>query len=280
MKTNIYHIVYTPETKEASLFFWGCNIDCRGCYCRRRIYSAMLKDFRIDVSENDLSRPPERFLDFEEVLQILDKVDLKQVLLEGQEAGLDPAYGYITETLHRRYGCKNTLLTNGLELPSLRHTDRIEFGIKAITNELHKDYTGHSNETILQNIVDTYKTGIKMFSEIVLIPGYIGQDEVERTAAFLGQIDKNIPLVVLPYFQSGMNPWRRPSAEEMDLAADAARRHLSHVYRFTGDEELLYKVVSLFPEGIDETRTPLQLVRDHLNTELRMECCEEVLVPA
>jgi len=280
MKTNIYHIVYTPETKEASLFFWGCNIDCRGCYCRRRIYSAMLKDFRIDVNENDLSRPPSRFLDFEEVLHILDQVELERVLLEGQEAGLDPAYGYITETLHKRFGCRNTLLTNGHELPDLRHTDRIEFGIKAIRDRLHRDYTGFSNKKILENIKTTYQTGIKLFAETVLIPGYIDRDEVEKVAAFLGGIDKNIPFVVLPYFQSGFNPWRRPTVEEMDLAAEAARKHLNHVYRFTGDEELLYKVESLFPVGVDECRTPVQLVREHVENVVLTECCEEMLVPA
>ena len=76
-----------------------------------------------------------------------------------------------------------------------------------------------------------------------------------------------------------MNPWRRPTVEEMDLAAEAARKHLKHVYRFTGDEELLYKVLSLFPEGIDEHRTPVQIVRDHAFAEIPTECCEEELVP-
>ena len=182
---------------------------------------------------------------------------------------MDPAYGYITEALHQRYGCRNTLLTNGIRLPVLTHTDTVEFGIKAINNDLHKDYTGHSNEKILQNIVATYKSGKKVFAEVVHIPDYIGTGEVERVAEFLAAIDKNIPLVVLPYFQSGLNPWRRPTYEEMDLAADAARKHLKNVYRFTGDEELLYEVVSLFPEGVDECRSPVQLVRDQANAQLR-----------
>ncbi len=43
--TRVYHIAYTPELKEICLFFWGCNIECRGCYCKRRIYSPMLPDF-------------------------------------------------------------------------------------------------------------------------------------------------------------------------------------------------------------------------------------------
>lgn len=279
MKTNIYHIVYTPETKEASLFFWGCNIDCRGCYCRRRIYSAMLKDFRIDVGENDLSRPPERFLDFEEVLQILDKVELKKVLLEGQEASIDPAYGYITETLHRRFGCTNTLLTNGYKLPDLTHTDMIEFGIKAIGDKVHRDYTGYSNKPILKNIVDTYNAGKKIFAEIVLVPGYIDQDETNSAAKFLGDIDPNIPMVILPYFQSGCNPWRRPTVAEMDSAAEGARRYLKHVYRFTGDEQLIYEVFCLFPKGVDTCRTPLQLVQEHANSALYETMADVLLTP-
>ena len=64
MMTNIYHIYYAPETKEVSLMFWGCNINCRGCYCKRRIYSPMLKDFIGTHIHDDpgLAKPPEQFL--------------------------------------------------------------------------------------------------------------------------------------------------------------------------------------------------------------------------
>jgi pyruvate-formate lyase-activating enzyme len=236
----------------------------------------MLKDFRIDVNENDMSRPPERLLDFEEVLHILDQVELRRVLLEGQEASLDPMYGHISQTLHKKYGCSTTLLTNGHKLPDLAHTDMIEFGIKCINDHLHKDYTGYSNKQILANIVDAYFSGKKIFAETVLIPGYIDIDETEHVAEFLSSIDKNIPLVLLPYFQSGFNPWRRPTVGEMDKAAEIARRHLKNVYRFTGDEELLYEVVCLFPKGVDDCPDPLQTVKEHANGKLHQEL-EEIL---
>jgi len=262
MMTNIYHIYYCPETKEASLMFWGCNMKCRGCYCKRRIYSPMLKDF-IGRHINDdpgLAKPPEQFLDFEEVFRALDKLNIERVLLEGQEASLDPQYPRLTEALHRRYGTYNCLLSNCYELPCLKDTDKVAFGIKAVTDSLHQDYTGVSNERILKNFIKLYQSGIDLVVESVVIPDCIDIDETERIVKFVASVDKDIPYVLLPYFKAGNNPWRRPTPEEMDTAASIAKKHLTNVYHFRGDEELQFEVVCVFPVGIDRAPQPSELV--------------------
>ncbi|PKH45981.1 radical SAM protein [Dehalococcoides mccartyi] len=248
--TNIYHIYYTPESKEVSLMFWGCNIRCRGCYCKRRIYSPMLKDF-VGQHVNDdpgLAAPPERFLSLHEVMQELDKLDFERVLLEGQEASLDPEYAAITEMLHKRYGTYNVLLTNCYELPDLKDTDKVAFGIKAVSPELHLDYTDVPNQQILQNFYDVYKSGIDLVVESIYIPGYIDYHETENMAKFLSSINKDIPYVLLPYFKAGNNVWRRPTPMEMENAAEVAKKYMSNVYHFRGDEEIKQEVLSVFPE--------------------------------
>ena len=252
--TNIYHIAYTPETKEVCLFFWGCNIDCRGCYCRRRIYSPMLQDFNHDgpnvlKDPTGLAAPPHDFLSLEEVMQVLDPLELNQVVLEGQEAGIDPAYPRVAEALHKRFGCNNVILTNGYQMPDLKHTDKVEFGVKAITDSLNIHYTGRSNKPVLENLVKTYQMGKKIIVESVLIPEYIDIDEIERIAKFVASVDKNIPFMILPYFKSADNPWRRPTRMEMERAADLAKKHLNTVYHFSGEEKLEWEVYSLFPLG-------------------------------
>ena len=254
-KTKIYHISYTPEQKEVCLFFWGCNIECRGCYCKRRIYSPMLKDFvgaHLEDPKGEAS-PPDRFLDMEELITVLDGYDFNSVVIEGQEASCDPALPQITEMLHKRYGSRNTLLTNAYELPDLSHVDQVEIGLKAITDSLHLHYTGVSNDQILKNIKSLYRSGIKIFIEAVLIPEYIDTDEIERISRFIAGLDKDILFILLPYFKSGNNPWRRPSPQETEEASDIAKKHLNKVFFFRGDEELKYEVISAFPKGIEDT---------------------------
>jgi pyruvate-formate lyase-activating enzyme len=255
--TNIYHIAYTPELKEVCLFFWGCNIDCRGCYCKRRIYSPMLKDWiGAHLEDPDgVVPPPNRFLNVNELVNILDGYDFTSVILEGQEASIDPALPLVAEILHERYDSCNTLLTNAYELTDLSHVDQVEIGLKAITDSLHQHYTGASNARILRNIVNLHKSGTKMFIESVLIPGYIDVDEVERISKFIAGLDRNIRLVLLPYFKSSDNPWRRPSPAEMEEAADIAKKSLGNVFFFRGDEELKYEVSSAYPVGIGRVVT-------------------------
>jgi len=215
----------------------------------------MLKDF-VGIHIHDdpgLAKPPEQFLDFEEVLQALDKLNIESILLEGQEASIDPQYPQLTEALHRRYGSYNVLLSNCYELPCLKDTDKVAFGIKAVTDSLHKDYTGVSNERILRNFINLYHDGMKIIVESLVIPGYIDIEETERIAKFVASVDKEIPYVLLPYFKAGDNPWRRPTPEEMDGAASVCKRHLTNVYYFRGDEELQFEVVSIFPDGVDRT---------------------------
>lgn len=252
MLTNIYHITYSEANKEADLFFWGCNIDCKGCYCKRRIYSAMLDDFT-GKHLNDpkmVAKPPVKFLTFDEVMDKLSKLDLKSIILDGQEAGIDPAYPLLTKAFHEKFNTYNTVLSNGHFLPDLTHTDKVEVGIKAITDSLHIDYTGISNTTVLENTKKIYEAGKDLLVESVLIPGYIDSGEVERVAKFVADIDENIPFVVLPYFKAGDNPWRRPTPAEMEYTAGLVKKHLKNVYHFKGNEEPLFTVDSVFPKII------------------------------
>jgi len=261
MQTSIYHIAYCEHNKEADLFFWGCNMDCRGCYCKRRIYSPMLKDFAGAhlCDPKGIVEPPDSFLKLDEVMGILSEVELKSVVMEGQEASIDPVYLTVTKAVKENFGSYNTLLTNALELPDLTYTDKVEVGIKAITASLHRHYTGTSNSKVMKNLARLRDMGKELIVESVLIPNYIEADEIERIARFVASVDKEIPFVVLPYFKSGDNPWRRPTPDEMEQAANLARKHLEKVFSFRGDEELDFEVKSLFPEylnAIDDHKRP------------------------
>ena len=249
MQTKVYNIAYAESTKQAYLHFWGCNIQCRGCVCQKVVYDFMLdRNMHLHMAEpRGIAAAPERFMDYEEVVNTLERLGVTWVLFEGQEASLDPQMNRIAEALHQRLGTTNVLLTNAYEMPDLRHIDKIAIGLKAFDEKLHLEYTGQSNKTILENFERIYRTGIPMMAETVLIPGYIDWDEIEKIAKFIARFDKGMRYQIDAYFKAGNNPWQRPTAEEVERAVAVAGKYLSNVYCYKGSEEREFKVTSIFP---------------------------------
>lgn len=249
MKTNIYHITYAPAEKQVSLFFWGCNFGCRGCLSKKNIYNFLLNEnLHLPFEEpKGIALPPQTFLDMEEVFSYIDDLDMKRIILEGQEASIDTQYKSITKSLYERYNCPITLCTNLNKLPPLEYTDSLGVSIKAITPELHLNYTGKSNSNVLSNFRALHKAGYKMSVATVLIPGYIDVREIEKIAKFITSVDHDIYLNILPYFKAGDNPWHHPEPRDIEEAIAVARKHLSHVSGWVGTEEMEYEVNSIYP---------------------------------
>ncbi len=249
MPTNVYNIAFAESHQQAYLHFWGCNIECRGCVCKKVVTDFMLdRNMRLHLEEpRGIAAPPERFLEVDEVVDLVGETGATWVLFEGQEASLDPQMPFIAEALHRKFNTHNVLLTNGYQMPSLRHIDKVAVGLKAFDDGLFRDYTGHSNKTVLENFVKIYLTGIPMMAETVVIPGYIDLDEVDKIARFIAFVDRKIPYQLDAYLKAGENPWRRPTLAEMDQAVAVAGKHLEHPYSYRGDEIREFGVKSIFP---------------------------------
>ena len=179
-------------------------------------------------------------------MKILEDLNPKTVLLEGQEASLDPQYAAITRALHEKYSSRNILCTNAFLLPPLDDTDELQLGLKAFSNKLHLEYTGESNDEVLQNVARLFGSGKKLTVSSVFIPGYVDIEETGRIARFLATIDRDIPYHILAYFKAGDNPWRRPTATEIVQAAAEAKKYLKRSYGWTGDETMEYEVIRVF----------------------------------
>ncbi len=249
MQTNVYNIAFAESTKQAYLHFWGCNIRCKGCVCQKVVFDFMLdRNMHLHVAEpRGIAAAPTRFMEVDDVVETLVGLDVKWVLFEGQEASLDPQMPFIAETLHRRQGTTNVLLTNAFIMPDLKHIDKVSVGLKAFDEKLHIEYTGESNRTILENFPKIYQSGVPMMAETVLIPGYIDYEEIEKIAKYIASVDPNIRYQIDAYFKAGNNPWRRPTTEEVERAVVAAKKHLNNVYAYTGSEPREFGVKSIFP---------------------------------
>lgn len=123
------------------------------------------------------------------------------------------------------------------------HTDAVEVGIKAITEELHQWYTGRSVEPIKENFIKYARSNLKLTAASILIPGLVETPEIERIARFIAGVDENIPYFILPYFPAGGNIWRKTEPFEVEEAVLRAKKYLREVTGCQGTEqEIKYPV--------------------------------------
>lgn len=245
---NVYHLTYGPKAKTAHLHFWGCNLKCRACLLKREIYDCHLTETkdRIRQQQSTFNQAPEKFLNLGEVIRLLSRLEVDRVILMGGEAALDPELPQLTETLHQVSSSYNVLLTNGFHIPDLSNVDEVVFSIKAYTDIIHREFTGASNKKALENFATLFRTGVRLRTESIFIPGYIDGLETERIAKFIAGVDKSIPYRIDAYIPTGDNPWRRPAPREIENAAGLARKYLNNVSYLTGSESLKYEVVRVF----------------------------------
>jgi pyruvate formate lyase activating enzyme len=245
---NVYHITYGPAAKTVQLHFWGCNLSCRACLLKREIYDCHLKETkdRLFRREPRTDLKPPSFLDLETVLGLLGRLDIRQAIFMGAEPALDPEMPALAAELHHRFSAHNVLLTNGFHIPDLKDVDEVVFSIKAIDDRLHRDYTGKPNRQALENFIELNRRGVKLRTESIFIPEYIGPAEIEDIAEFIAGVDKTIPYRIDAYIPTGDNLWRRPAPGEIQQAAALARKHLDNVSYLAGTEPLKYEVARVF----------------------------------
>jgi pyruvate formate lyase activating enzyme len=245
---NVYHIAYAPKAKIVHLHFWGCNLSCRACLLLKEIYDCHIEEIRSSIfaEEKKTEGVPRKFLGLEEVMEILGKLEVASVIFMGGEPAIDPGLPQLAEALHKKFKSHNILLTNGFKIIDLGHIDEVVFSIKAVTDSLHRDYTGKSNKKALNNFVRLNQSGIRLRAESIFIPEYIDHLEIENIARFIGRVNRNIPYRIDAYIPVGDSPWRRPTTEEMEEAVTTAERYLANVSCLKGNEELRHEVVRIF----------------------------------
>jgi len=246
---KVYHIAYEPSYQSLDIHFWtGCNLQCRGCYLNYEKQDfGLLDDPVARVAAQSREAPPEKFLSYDEVIAFLKPLKIKYAIFMGDEAALDPELPRLARDLHERFHSYNIILTNGRKLIDMDHIDEVIFSIKAFSNDIHQDYTGHSNKRILENFVKIARSGMKLQAETVLIPGYIDAKEVETVAKFVASVNKEITFRIDSYFQVPGCPWRSATKEEVAEAEALAKKHLSNVTILTLDMKRLGdKAVKVF----------------------------------
>jgi pyruvate formate lyase activating enzyme len=86
----------------------------------------------------------------------------------------------------------------------LKYTDVILYDVKHMDPQLHKRYTGVSNDLILDNLKKINALGIPVIIRIPIIPGLNDSyDNLSRTADFILKLNSVVRVDLLPYHRLG-----------------------------------------------------------------------------
>jgi pyruvate-formate lyase-activating enzyme len=233
---NIYHITFEPGYHVLDLHFWGCNLNCRGCYKNYEIYDLGLNGHSVDsLQTKTKAEPPHSFLSRDEIMAKIAGFDVRHAIFMGQEAAMDPELPALASAVHRSFNSYNILLTNGLRTAELGDIDEVVFSFKAFGEEVHREYTGISNRQILNNFQKIYKSGKQLQAEIAFIPGLVENEEIAALARYIAAIDDSTTFRITAYFAVPGAPWPSASPEQVIGAAELTKKYLKNIAFMTTD---------------------------------------------
>jgi len=233
---NIHRITYNPLANSCSLYFIRCNFRCTGCYWKKIYPKVNLKELKL--------------LNLKEVMKILKPVSPEKVIIISGDPIENYEFSVLPKTLYDEFQCEVRLMTNGHILPSLEGLSHVSLSIKAFNNNLHKQYTGRSNATLLKNFQYLYKSGIGLSSSSVFIPDVIDKQEIRKIGQFIGSVDRDIPYRIIGYMPVDGLPYRKPDYEEIKDAAGSINGNLKTVVFSDPKEQDYTGITDLFTNNL------------------------------
>jgi len=204
----------------------GCNFHCKGCFRPARDEGGT----RL-TAEETLER-------MERACQNYYGKVPSEAMITGGEPTLDRDYLLsLVKGLKEKGFEKIVLMTNGYELGvdedyvnELEEAGLTEahVDLKAFSEDVHRWYTGKSNEPVLRAIEKLNASGIKLLVQTVYMPGIVDDAEIEKIAKFLASVNKNIKYRINPFVPifAYEKVTKRPTLEEMERAYEIASRYL------------------------------------------------------
>ena len=216
-----------------TVFFKGCNLKCRWCHnpesqsFEKQILFYQNKCTRCGRCK-DLTVDDENFICFNDAKEICGKeysVDevLKEVIkdkafYETSGGGVTFSGGecmlqidFLTEILKK---CKENGIHTAVDTAGhipwesfekiIPDTDLFLYDIKAMNDEIHKEYTGVSNSLILENLARLLKSNVGVWVRVPIIPGVNdSEDEMKKIKSFFEANGYPEKVELLPYHAMG-----------------------------------------------------------------------------
>jgi len=226
-----YKVTYNRKHSFATVHNYGCTFRCP--ICSYKIASGA-------GGMPGMAYPkPERFLANDEIKDALRSVSPKKVNFMGGEPTVSKALPEILDFAKNELGARTMLgHTNGSDL-SLRYLDGANVGLKAWDEDVHRAITGTEKKKIYDNFKRAYENGLSMSANLIYIPGLVDLDQVGAVAEFLSSFE-GVPFHIMGYIPVPGQPYRRPTADEMNEAQRIAKEHVADVrYSHLSEEQML-----------------------------------------
>lgn len=232
-----------------TVFFSGCPLNCLWCH-----NPEALNDSGISKSSNEkcLSESIAAVKEFTHE-KLFDEIIKDEIFYDDSGGGVTFSGGepmmqidFLVEILSlcKSRGIKTAIDTTGFA--SQKHfeiiypnTDLFLYDLKLIDNDKHKEFTGTSNNLILENLNYLTKAGNKVRIRIPLIPGFT--DTIENLSGIADHISKlrNIISVdLLPYNKISEDKYRRLRLDrkipEMQTQSETELQQIKSLFIKTG----------------------------------------------
>jgi len=128
----------------------------------------------------------------------------------------------------------------------LEHTDLVLYDFKCMDDEKHKEFTGVSNELILENAKRMCESfpEVTLLARFAVIPGYNDDEHnLRQTAAFLKALGKVATVHLLPYHTFGEAKYERLEQPRQALPiappSEERMREIKRVFEDAGVEAVI-----------------------------------------
>jgi len=225
-----------------TIFFKGCALGCWWCHnpeSRSHEPATFLKKEKIDGREVEVVETIGKEYSVDELLKIIEK---DRVFFEESGGGVtfsggEPLqqYDFLLEVLKE---CKKKDIHTCIDTTGFVQQDKIEevaqytdlflYDVKHMDSELHRKFTGVSNEEILNNLRFLDSMGKDIWIRYVLIPG-INDDKgnLLKMLAFLKELKHKHMINILPYHKIGSQKYHRFGLEyKMDGVEEPAEEQI------------------------------------------------------
>lgn len=227
---SFHRITYNRTHDFATVHNYGCTFRCPICSYKLRSGPD---------GRPGLAYPrPDGYLTSAEIKEALLGTDASSVHFMGGEPTVSKMLPEILDFVKNEMRAETMLgHTNGSNL-CIDNLDGANVGLKAWDEDTHMFMTGVPKSRIYGEFAKAAERGMRLSANVIYIPGLVDLDQVESVAEFVSRFD--VPFHIMGYIPVPGQPYRRPTAEEMEAAKEAAERHIPDVkYSHLSPEEVL-----------------------------------------
>lgn len=196
------------------VFLKGCFLRCKWC-CNPESQDYAIQTIEVQGKLKIIGRDVT-------VLEVVEEVKRDMpyykrsgggVTLSGGEALFQPEFGSALLCVCKENGINTAMESTGnakfehiqMFLP---HLDLYLMDIKHMSSTKHKEYTGVSNELILENARKIAESGTKLIIRVPVIPGFNDtKEEIRAIATFAKTLPNVTELHLLPYHRLGQDKY-------------------------------------------------------------------------